>query len=424
MGQRSDSVCNDYCGYYTPVNAHVLDWRLGASYYCLLLVVLLYVFVYNIWYKGEFVITEAPIGSLRISVRSPTYDPASNASGCNELKRGCESNLRPLNELSYCSQSWNGGAPSPSTDVLECTYWDAMQAVLGDGSDVMIPTRVVEYKQESLCQPLGNPSVTSCRQLWAEAPASNVQEFYIADVESFTLLLDHKALAPNLGVEITPDEWQGALRTRSSKLCATYPRRSKYEPVPGQALTPSSQPPCWILPNETFPPSGLQIFTMGTLLEAAGVDLDGPSLEPGSHHTVRYEGIEIVLMIEYSNFAPWSFVPRERFRFEVNAMHRSSAKRMTEMPGPDGSRTVRNNHGIEISVIQTGKIGKFSAFSLLVTLTTALTMIAVASFSVDTIATYFLPEKDHFVRGKYPEHVLGDPEEIDLSGYESHLSES
>lgn len=142
---------------------------------------------------------------------------------------------------------------------------------------------------------------------------------------------------------------------------------------------------------------------MSMLLEATGLNLDGPSLKPRSKHSLRHDGAILMLFIEYFNYWPWSFTPQKRFHYRVQAVPHSQAKETSVRQSVNPQeRSVVNEHGIRVNVIQGGELSRLSLFKLLLTMTTCLTLVAVARVTVDAVASYIIPEKGHFVNHKYP----------------------
>ena len=60
-----------------------------------------------------------------------------------------------------------------------------------------------------------------------------------------------------------------------------------------------------------------------------------------------------------------------------------------------------NKHGIKIDLVQSGDLGAFSFAQLLISLTTSLTLLAMATVITDYIALYFLPDKEKYDEAKY-----------------------
>ena len=403
------SHCDRTCGYKTPVIVNIRDWRLGLLRWSLLLILSIYVILYQILYKCTYVLSESPVGTVRFSFQMPTYNPTTKRKACDPLDAGCEANFHDLDKLEYCLQSKS----KHSKEMYNCTYWDDLDDVTIQQSSALLTTRVTTYLQEEKCKP--SSGVVNCKAIWKSEERPNIE--FIADVEAYTVLLDHSVVAPNLDIGGSSREWAGYLRTDSETLCANHPNRTSMaaiyadvENVPQGALSGVSGPPCLIKPNDTYPSTGLDVFDVGVLLEADSVHLDEIS-DTSSHHTTRYTGSTLVVSINYRNYAPWKGVLFNSkgnyevpYTYTVKRIDKSTAKQMKQISTkfPD-KRVVRNEHGVKFYVIQTGSIGRFDAFSLLLSITTSLTLLALANLLVDSIAVYVMPEREYFSSIKYPD---------------------
>ena len=65
------------------------------------------------------------------------------------------------------------------------------------------------------------------------------------------------------------------------------------------------------------------------------------------------------------------------------------------------NRTLLNKHGVKIDLVQSGSLASFSFPALLVSLTTSLTLLAVATVIVDYVALYLMPDKIKYSGSKY-----------------------
>jgi len=400
--QKRATFLEEWFGYVTPVYVRVLDPRLGALRYFLMGIILLYVVVYQLLYSGEYVKVEQPVGTVRFSFRSPTEG------SCNPLHAGCEMRLRNLTDLPYCGQNPRGDA----TQVLNCTFWDSQEAVTVSDTHAFLTTYFEEFEQERVCQ----AEHTSCKHLWgplggggAAVSSPSWKRVFVADVERFTLMLDHAVTATTIGVSGSAKQVQGVIYTKDPALCAAHPNRTSHPVEPGQPLLPTTRPPCYIMPNSTRPGGlGYDIFEMSTLLGAAGIDLDSPKVGEVDH-SVRREGVSLVIMIQYSNFRPWKG-PTDLVHHEYRVVALGGdAKDISVLAIPPNRRIVYSRHGIQIFVVQSGQLKAFSYLKLLITLTTALTMLAVANFVVDSVGMYVLPEREKFEKVKYPSARIHEP---------------
>ena len=155
------------------------------------------------------------------------------------------------------------------------------------------------------------------------------------------------------------------------------------------------------------------VFTIDTLMKAAGVDLDKPSYE-GSSKTTRYEGSIINLAVTYNNIEPWHWgtVPMNYYynisrqndsKYKDTTITYQSTPVKTESAEKITRREMFVKRGLYFRYIATGFVGDTSFFSVLLTLTTSLTLFAVATTVTDFLMTYVLPERNLYYACKYEE---------------------
>ena len=104
----------------------------------------------------------------------------------------------------------------------------------------------------------------------------------------------------------------------------------------------------------------------------------------------------IQLFIEYANTKPW-MGPSSHIDYVYRAqlIEGTKAKQETATYDPyPAKRTTLNRHGIEIQIIQTGKLGAVDMSTLLINLTTSLTLLALSTTLVDYTALYLLNKKE------------------------------
>ena len=201
------------------------------------------------------------------------------------------------------------------------------------------------------------------------------------------MLLDH-AVRTNIGVSAAGSEMNGLL-----KYCNGTQRKPSYTS------------------------NGLGFYTIGDLLAGAtigskaptastcGLQLDDPSVVQTSRRSARYDGIVLEINIEYQNTLPWSGVlPGGQVDYVLTASVVNNTKSKIEeeiwVEYP-AKRVTRNRHGIKIVVVQTGRLGGFSAAALLTTFTSSLALLAVATTGVDFLAMYVLARKGIYKSAKY-----------------------
>ena len=158
--------------------------------YFLMLLIMTYIFVYQLLYQTTYLEKEDPTGVIRFSIQQPTEDVKTKKPGCDPLDTGCISKFRSFKDLDYCLQS---GLPR-SFKQYPCRFWGSAEDATVFQSSALFATRVKEYKQKNTCDPAKNV----CNNLWNNTVPD--ETYFVADVESYTILFDHTAFAVNLNV--------------------------------------------------------------------------------------------------------------------------------------------------------------------------------------------------------------------------------
>jgi hypothetical protein len=418
----SSYACDKRCSYKTPVLVSILDWRLGAMKYAFMLCILLYVGVYNIWYNNGYLRFETPVGHVRFQLQQPTKPDPNTGAPCDPTDNSCDDNFTPLDELEYCTQ--NPSSAARGHRPYNCTYWDANQDVYMQQSSVLMTTRVAEYNQTRTCHPAWTPGVNTCKKLWTnDAPHDDGETFFIADMERYTLLLDHTVIGPTINVSASGRACQGWLKVTQDAIDpAGLCRRSdavKSDSDLVHTVGGGFPPECYLKPNTTYDShtgneTGLDVFDIEVMLAVAGIDLEGTS--PTNDRSIRYNGAAMVVNIRYQNWAPGRAtsinlgrtdpdlgctVPYE---YELSSVLDTASKRQTVVhTSYPNKRALLNEHGVRLFVLQTGSLGSFDMATLLIAVTSSLTLLAVSSTLVDMLAVYVLPEKKYYNGFKYPE---------------------
>ena len=110
---------------------------------------------------------------------------------------------------------------------------------------------------------------------------------------------------------------------------------------------------------------------------------------------VRYEGVVLLLTINYFNFHPFGLGPEDGIYYTYSARMLSGTESKVleqERHGATGStRVFRDRHGIKIVVLQAGSLRSLSGPALIVTLTSSVFLIALSTAFVDCKLTSHLP---------------------------------
>jgi hypothetical protein len=208
LGQDTDKVF----AYSTPRVTKIQDANLGLLRMVLMLLIFLYIVIFQIWYQGKHFQVHGVTGTYRMQLQEPTVGH------CNPMVIGCNSNFTTLGNLPYCTQNTNvkGDAPKIRHD---CAYFDASELWTTLESGHLLPTKMSTYKQVPGCSPSAENN-WACRRKFdfqgsegkalvdgkKAVPASDV---FMADIEHFTLLIDHSYHRDGGGMAQDDFEMQG-----------------------------------------------------------------------------------------------------------------------------------------------------------------------------------------------------------------------
>lgn len=185
FGQDVDTLF----AYQTARVAKIKDRSLGLIRIFLMLCIFIYIFIFNIWYKGAHFSFTPVSGVARLQWQEPTQDH------CNPADVDCMSDFTDTTDLPYC-RGYKGS--SPDKVQQDCAYSDSRKLPRYIMDGVLMPTYIERYKQMKTC-PLRSKS---CDRKWkyafedgtlqtAKGTAKPVFNTFIADVGRYTLLIDH-----------------------------------------------------------------------------------------------------------------------------------------------------------------------------------------------------------------------------------------
>lgn len=214
MGQDVD----EWLAYDTPKVVRIRDRSLGALKYIFMFVIFCYVFVFQLAYKGAHFQLDQLSGLARVQLQHPVK------SKCNPMDVGCSANYSSLQELPYCKQ-YVANNTSPVDDILmhrvqrDCKYFDALDLLKPIDSGYLVPSFIETYDQVPSCKPSAENNFACDNKYEFVDDEGNVQKgsgrakpkgsYFVADVEDFTLLIDHSFKVETGAVEYDDHKMQG-----------------------------------------------------------------------------------------------------------------------------------------------------------------------------------------------------------------------
>ena len=390
------------CSYETVKVVAIRDKRLASLRYLFVVVISAYVIVFELLGSGGFLQKSSTVGVVRFSLRHPTN------SDCDPSDRNCRNDFAPLNELPYCRQY--GSNASYAGNVYPCEIYESINAQIVSEKSIAVITRASVTNQTLIC----GADAMSCPRTYSDQSVEHT--FYTAQSERFTILFDHAVTASQIcsghsqlhySCSAESSRYSGRLLSKDSDLCRLEHQNGRsYVSYRGKQETGTS--PCYIEPSTTS--ASQDYFTLDLLLKAAGVDIDDCNEGPndnnvhntGTCQTYRDTGATLLLNIFWTDFAAYRGLVEPGYYYAPQLIAGSSFKQY--VPFYDryrSQRTLLNAHGIKIAVLLGGEFHKFDMLSFLITITTAVGLLAVATTIVDLLMLYVLPEKERYQEAKY-----------------------
>jgi len=449
---RCETDIDEVLAYQTPKITVLKDWKLGLIAISLKLLIFCYIVLWTILHKGRHLKEIDMKGLNRLSVRHPVQHL------CDVLDVDCNSNFTDWSELPYCSESKK--TYTDADQKKRCSLWDYVQMTLPWDKGMILATSVRRFDEERECKPsedndwacAGEPfqyiSANGTKQREPGAAVPRVDE-YIADIERYTVLIDHACMSAN--GEGTQDrvnrDMQGYVEEcpHSSHAgamgCAPWPIPCLYDKCPagapkpskGEAQSKGALASSLLASGSAVSLNEGDIFTLGTLLRLANVDLDEAI---GGKENLRTRGLVLNVGINYDNrpaggflglkVAPWK-VPEIAYSYTVVPLEDRDFhwSKTVDDPGA-ATRVVRIYSGVRLLVQQSGTLVRFDMSFFLVTVSAALGLLAVANTITDMAMMYLLARSEEYRKRKFffSKDMNPEPEaglETGLAKFDGHL---
>ncbi|CAK9047132.1 unnamed protein product [Durusdinium trenchii] len=369
---------NELFAYRVPLQAVVKDCRLGMLNYALMIGI----FVYATWspmeqFWGLLSYPEQVMGFQIIYQCRYLVKPDIELSMRTTLRAPHQAT--PFEELPYCCiQTSVSSTCGP--EQLACRRYKGQS--------------VLHSSEEAL-------TVVTRRRIRSEVMD---QDEFVADLESFTLLLEPTVFSiakePVHETQVMPgNAMRGHLEVGSMgeandlqhELC-------RERSLQGEALdTPSNlagrvtdHAPCYIKADLMH--NGNEIFKISTLLRAMGLSLE--THRAAHNETIRHRGLVVMLLMDIHSYEYGHGLLKEPF-FVLKPIpaNRSEFGKERVLPGNTGADTeiIIDDYGLHFLVQPGGTLAHFSFNQFLEEVTTSLALLAASGIVVKFLAVYLFP---------------------------------
>ncbi|KAG0272285.1 cytochrome c oxidase subunit 1 [Linnemannia exigua] len=405
------SFSDRFFSYETFKVLRVRDRRLGGLYRLFQITILLYI-ASSIIYQQRYLKTENVInGAVRVTLKAP---------------------VDGLTTPGYCKAPTVPTAAQPSLpgSTPPCLYWGSNDILYEPGVDgALVTTRasITQYgpfnnetTNPNKCD-VNVPIVAGCSP--HSAPTTLLlPTSLVADIERFTLMLEHSIRGQATGLQIRSGNMEsGLLRdSASGEVLKTFTDQSRYVPesiasttttiVKNSSDTTVTASATAKMESGKMVHLAGDVMTVGEFLKAAGVNLEDISTSPSAsvNETVRSSGIVVIVVIQYAakgwnpNKISYEYLPKAIPDQEYKVI-----ETIRDFRG--GNRVEINRHGIRIVFSQAGQLGQFSLMTLLTNLVAAVALFKVANIVVELMMLRLHPQKKIYTRAKFEHAKDGVP---------------
>lgn len=412
----------------------VANFHLSIVNFIVALMILIAFMWYSLWVDKNYLSKAKIQGLARLQIQHPVMH-------CNPLDDGCKTNFTPIENLSYCNRTLKPGICN--TSKCACRYLDEFDLIKSTDMEqrhFLLPTRITNFEHTMNCD-------DNCHYRY---DVTSERTVFAADVESFTLMLDHSYYVEELGIEEDASECLGFAKFCNAEedcglvyiegsgrgASTAYQRdwlkmqwdnsESFMMGMMGKKGQERTLAEVWREDPAIFlvPPG--DVLKIGRLLEILGLDLD--EIPHGHNTTLRTRGFTIVVDIEYRNFKEYSRPNKMPpiYHISFRALPNNEYKAMETLVEDSTHRRIKDVHGMYFVAKQTGEVGAFQWRNLLWMILEFGALMTFGKYLVVCCGLNFMPEEsaEKLEEAIYPtlriKHKLSDDESWDSEGSSYH----
>lgn len=388
-------IREELLSYSTAKMVKIRDSRLGVMNFVATLAILIYI-CFVMLRDQQYLYRESPVGSVRLSLRPPS------------LPVGNDSSSLP----GYCEGS--SSSYEATRLILACVNADESSVGFEGNAlnSIYLPTRL-NLSREVLVAGCTVPGTPGCTY-----DLLNKSAYYTANAEKWTFKISSSANAPTLPAKGSSDE----LEVRVA-LCKGTDSTQRYKTLSGSkkdimTLEELLSYACWedkpVVTNSTTSTSNSNTTTTKTVRQWIGTTLEQPSdhtvsppllplsTDPTSptFESIRYAGAIVSMAADFDN--TYTYLTRKvRITYSFKRLPLTEYKTQKTLTSSDlTSRTVVSSHGIILISSVQGVFAQPRFQEFLVNLTSALGLLAFATFLVEFVMLHVLKEKELYSKEK------------------------
>jgi len=417
-----------------PLHAKVKIGWLAACNSFIGFIVFLVFFGYSVMVEKTYLRKVTVDGVARVQMRHPVKDDCLTL----DLDSSCKTDFQNLTSLDYCSAE-RTEQRACHNNTCPCRYLDEYDIVKESDAEqrhLFMPTRYTKFQHDIRC-------FDDCKKRydikWEDT-------HFVADIESFTLRVDHTFVARDLHMEMGAANCMGFARFCYKDSHAGFEEGDcgtmhiagsggQLLPTDKEALIDIFEEAELPFPKRNSTTTLLEIWNedpavrtdvrgdrikLGTVLHMLGIKLDGDDAQGGKgwggKESLRRLGFVLVIDIKYYNWKEWT-LPNSLppvYVMSFNVLSNNEYKVTSTSYIDEKSRIVNDAHGILISVKQGGNIGKHDIRSMLMIFVEVSVLIGLGKFFVLCIGVNLCFEDtqhaERFEDGIHP------PVEADVEG--------
>eukprot|EP01060_Flectonema_neradi_P002750 TRINITY_DN11743_c0_g1_i1.p1 TRINITY_DN11743_c0_g1~~TRINITY_DN11743_c0_g1_i1.p1 ORF type:complete len:521 (+),score=52.86 TRINITY_DN11743_c0_g1_i1:146-1708(+) len=407
-----DVDIDDLFAYKADRRVIIRDRRLGIARVLIIVILFVYVVIYEVVMQKGYLIKDEPVGFNTISVRRGSdwnnrQDHCCPGGGCGTCAGTVPTCAKWTTEdsctRSGCDWSYAPSRTNGSNTKLECVGWDRHNILNPSAEEYssLITTRIKVTEFGELPKHCDlNASSSRCPG-WEP---TDVKSYYTSGIEEMTVMIDHGVYGHESNKILKgQDMSKGVMKLPDGELhfCG------------GSVLGMANNADVDCTEQDRERPG--DIFTVEQLLLSSGI---GSLEEIYEDESLRYNGVVILVILSYDG---------EGIDTELSYTYRSFALRgvefkneqsvITDLPSGNITRSVWKRHGIRIVLVPTGYIAIFSFVELMKTLMVAGSLFSLAKVLVEHVLLRFLPYSTVYKRYRDIKTVnFSDHDKNDLLG--------